>query len=282
MSQFPKQQGHHGTRLYITPESETVSKKGFVAGGEASVGNKGGSVVLPGNPAVVAFFDDFLGDVIADEWYSAEGDTGHATVAVQAVTNGVARMHLSSTATKAPASYCVLNHGLFTQWKANQGNLRIAARLKVDNTDGANVFIGFSDTGADQMVGYDTGDSTAAPLFNASNAVGWLFSGGDGSPSTVWRGVACNADTVKTPVDGVAPTNNVYSVLEIELSDTGAGGDGKVAKFWQDGVLKGSITSPVLATRAMTPVLSAFSSEDTGTVVDLDWINLSANRDSGE
>ena len=281
MSQFPKQQGHYGRKLYITPDDVTVSKKGFVAGGEMSIGNKGGSIVLPGNPGVVALFDDFLGDVIADQWNAAEGDTGHDTIAVQAVTNGVARMHLSSSATKDVTAYCVLNHGLFPQWKADQGNLRIGARLKIDNTDGANVFIGFTDTGAAEMPVYDTGDDGAVPLANASNAVGWLFSGGDASPSTVWRGVAVNADTVATPVDGAAPTNNVYSVLEIELSDTGAGGDGKVAKFYQDGVCKGSITSPVLATRAMTPVLAAFSSEDTGTVIDLDWINPSANRDSG-
>lgn len=282
MSQFPKQQGHYGRRLYITPENETVSQKGFVAGGELSLGNKGGSVVLPGNPAVVALFDDFLGDVIADQWNTAEGDTGHDVVAVQAATNGIARLHMSSTAAKAPASYCILNHGLFPQWKADQGNLRIAARVKISNEDGANVFVGFADTGVAQMPIYDTGDDGALPLANASNAVGWLYSGGDASPSTVWRGVACNADTVATPIDGAAPTNNVYTVLEVELGDTGAGGDGKVAKFYQDGALKGTITSPVLATRAMTPVCAAFASEDTGNVVDVDWINLSANRDTGE
>lgn len=282
MSQFPKQQGHYGRRLYITPENETVAQKGFVAGGELSVGNKGGSIVLPGNPAVVAYFDDFLGDLIADEWNTAEGDTGHNAIAVQAVTNGVARMHLSSTAAKTAAAYSVLNHGLFPQWKANQGNLRMSARLKIDNEDGANVFVGFADTGAAQMAIRDTGDDGGLPLAAASNLVGWLYSGGDGSPSTAWRGVTCNADTVATPISGDDPTNNVYTVLEFELSDTGAGGDGKVAKFYQDGVLKGAISDPVLATRAMVPVLSAFASEDTGNVIDLDFINCSANRDSGE
>lgn len=282
MSQFPKQQGHYGRRLYITPENETVAQKGFVAGGELSVGNKGGSVVLPGNPAVVAFFDDFLGDVIADQWNQASGDTGHTTIAVQAATNGIARMHLSSTAAKTAAAYSVLNHGLFPQWKAKQGNLRMSVRVKIDNEDGANVFIGFADTGAAQMVIRDTGDDGLVPLSAASNCVGWLYSGGDGSPSGAWRGVACNADTVATPISGAAPVNNVYTVLEFELGDTGAGGDGKVARFFQDGVFKGSITSPVLATRVMTPVVSAFASEDTGNLVDIDYINFSANRDSGD
>lgn len=282
MSQYPKQQGHYGRRLYITPENETVAQKGFVAGGELSVGNKGGSVVLPGNPAVVAFFDDFLGDLIADEWNAAEGDTGHNAIAVQPLSNGVLRMHMSSTAAKTVAAYNVLNHGLFPQWKAKQGNLRMSARVKLSNEDGANVFIGFADTGAALMVIRDTGSNTGVPLSAVSNCVGWLYSGGDASPSGAWRGVACNTDTVATPVAGVAPTNNVYDVLEFEIGDTGAGGDGKIARFYQNGVLKGSITSPVLATRVMTPVVSAFSSEDTGNLVDIDFINFSANRDTGD
>lgn len=277
---FPKQVSLHGQRAYITPNDETVARKGFVAGGERSIGRQGGNVVLPGNPATVAFFDDFLGDLIADEWNYAEGDTGHNAAAVQAATNGIVRLHLSSTA-KTPAAVAVLNHSL-PQWKANQGDLRVAARVKINNEDGANVFIGLTDTGAAVMPIYDTGDDGGVPLANASNAVGFLYSGGDASPSTAWRGVAVNADTVATPVDGSAPTNNTYDVFEIAIGDTGSGGDGDVAHFYMNGVSIGSIASPILATRALTPVLAAFASEDTGNLVDMDWINVSAARDTGE
>jgi hypothetical protein len=279
MSHFTKQVSVHGQRAYITPDDILVGKAAIAAGGERSVGRQGGNVILPGSPAHVAMFDDFLGDLIADEWNTAEGDTGHDAVGVRAQTNGVARLHMSSTAAKTPAAYIILNTGLFPQWKANQGKLRIAGRLKVGQTTltGANVFFGFADTGAAQMPIYDTGGGSGTPLSNASNAVGWLLSRGAASPSTVWRGVAVNADTDKTPISGAAPTVNVYDVLEIHIEDTG-----NRAYFYQNGVLKGSIDSPVLSTRNMVPVLAAFSSESTGNVVDLDWINVSALRDTGE
>ena len=281
MARFTKRHSIHGQEVYDTTDNELVAKGGFVAGGQKSIGRQGGNIAFSA-PDKVSFFDDFLGDVIADQWNSAEGDTGHDTVAVQAVTNGVARMHLSSSAAKTAASYAVLNHGLFPQWKANQGDLRMAARIKINDEDGANVFIGFADTGAAQMPIRDTGDDGGVPLAAASNCVGFLYSGGDGSPSTAWRGVACNADTVATPISGDAPTNNVYDVLEIIFGDTGGGGDGDVAYFRQNGVLKGSISNPIVTTRAMVPVVAAFASEDTGNVVDVDYINISARRDTGE
>jgi len=281
MTRFTKRHSIHGQEVYDTTDDQLVAKGGFVAGGQKSVGNKGGNIVLPGAPDTVAYFDDFLGDLIADEWNYAEADTGHDAAAVRAQTNGVVRLHLSSSAAKTSAASAVLNHGLFPQWKANQGNLRMTARLKINDLTGANVFIGFADTGATQMPVYDTG-ATAGQISPASNAVGFLYSGGAGTPSTAWRGVAVNVDTDKTAVAGAAPTANTYDVLEIILGDTGSGNDGDIAYFRQNGVLKGSIKNPVLSTRAMVPVLAAFASEDTGNQVDLDYINISAGRDTGE
>jgi hypothetical protein len=284
MSQFPKQQGHYGRRLYITPENETVAQKGFVAGGDLSVGNKGGSVVLPGNPAVVAVFDDFLGDLVGDEWNFDENDTGAVDIsgAVAAGTNGIFRLAFVANSAPTPLNHGLINTGLFPQWKAKQGNLRFAARIKIDDLTGANVFAGFADTGAGQQPLYDTGDDAGVPLALSSSAVGFLYSGGAGSPSTAWRGVAVNADTVATPIAGADPTDNVYTVLEIEFGDTGAGGDGKIARFWQDGVLKGAISNPVPAARAMVPVVSAFKSESNAVNVDIDYLNISGNRDTGD
>lgn len=285
MSRFTKRHSVHGQEVYDTTDSEFVAKGGFVAGGEKSIGRQGGNIVLPGNPGTVAYFDDFLGDLIADEWNYAESDTGHDAAAVRAQTNGVVRLHLSSTAPKTPAARAVLNHGLFPQWKADQGDLRMSARLKINDLTGANVFIGFADTGAAIMPLYDTGGNSGngVPLAQASNAVGFLYSGGAASPSTAWRGVAVNADTVATsPVSGDAPTANTYDALELIFGDTGSGNDGDIVYFRQGGALKGSIKNPVLSTRAMVPVLAAFASEDTGNVIDLDYVNPSARRDTGE
>jgi hypothetical protein len=275
MSHFMKQVSLHGQRAYLTARDILVGRAAIAAGGERSVGRQGGNIILPGSPAYVADWDEFLGDVLDDRWSFTGADTG-AGGSVRPFTNGVFRMALSATSAKTPAGAAVLNTGLFPQWKANQGQLRLAARLKIDSLTGANVFIGFADTGARQMAVYDTGGGILSP---ASNAVGLLFGGGAAlAPANqVWRGVAVNTDVDATPVSGTAPVANTYDVLEVALNDAG-----NVATFYQNGASIGRIQSPVLATRGMVPVLSAFASEAGANNIDLDWINVSALRDTGE
>jgi hypothetical protein len=284
MARLTKRHSIHGQDVYDTNENALVARGGFVAGGQKSIGNKGGNIVLPGNPARPAVFDDFLGDLVDDSWNFAENDTGAADISgvVAAGTNGIFRLAFVANSAPIPLNHGLINTGLFPQWKAKQGNLRFAARIKIDDLTGANVFAGFADTGASQMPMYDTGDDAGVPVALSSSAVGFLYAGGAGSPSTAWRGVAVNADTVATPVAGATPTDNVYEVLEIEFGDTGSGGDGDVAYFYQGGILKGSITNPVPTGRAMVPVISAFKSESNAVNVDIDWINVSAARDSGD
>lgn len=272
MSRFNKQRPLHGQSVYVTQDDMLVAKA-IGAGGERSVGRQGGNVLLPGSPMYTAMFDDFHGDLVGDQWNYAESDTGHAGTVVPA-TNGIFRLALSATATKAPSASAVLNTGLFPQWKANQGGLRIAARLKISALTGANVFVGLSDTGATQMPIYDTGGGILSP---ASNAVGFLFSGGAASPSSVWRGVAVNTDVDRTPVSGQAPVANTYDVLEIEINDTG-----NLATFYQNGKSVGQVESPLLSTRGLVPVVAGFASEAGAVDIDLDWINVSALRDTGE
>lgn len=286
MARFTKRRSIHGQDIYDTTDNQLVAKGGFVAGGQKSIGNKGGNVVLPGAPGSVAVFDDFLGDLVDDSWAFQENDTGATDISgvVVAGTNGIFRLAFTANSAPIPANHGLINTGLFPQWKAKQGNLRFAARIKIDDLTGANVFAGFADTGASQQPLYDTGGNSAngVPLALSSSAVGFLYSGGAAAPSQRWRGVAVNADTVATPIDGDSGTDNVYTVLEIELGDTGNGGDGDIAYFKQDGVLKGSISSPIPATRAMVPVISAFKSEANALNVDIDYINVSATRDTGD
>lgn len=275
---FPKQVSQHGQRLYLTHDDELVAKGAFVAGGERSIGRQGGNIVLPGAPGIVAQFDDFVGDLVGDEWNYAEGDTGNSG-GIAAATNGVYRLTISATAATAPTGYAALNGGLLPQWKAKQGGLRMSARVKISALNGGNnVFVGFTDTGAGEMPIYDTGGGI---ISTATNAVGFVY-GGAASAASGWTGVGVNADTDGTSVAGDAPTANTYDVLEVALGDTGTGSDGDVAYFYQNGVLKGSMSSPVLATRALVPVVAAFAKDTGGWTVDIDYLNPSANRDTGD
>lgn len=277
MSNFPKQVSLHGQRAYMTPDDELVAKGAFVAGGERSVGRQGGSIVLPGSPATVAFFDDFLGDVVADQWNAVEGDTGNSQGLI-AGTGGVYQLLTSATAATAPTGYVGVTGGILPQWKANQGKLRMAARIKISALNGGNnVFVGLTDTGTGEMPAYDTGGGL---ITAATNAVGFVY-GGAASAATGWAGVGVKAGTDGTTVTGDAPTANTYDVLELRIGDTGTGGDGDVAYFYVNGELQGSMTSPITATRALTPSITAFCKDTGGWSVDIDWVNISANRDTG-
>jgi hypothetical protein len=280
MTRFTKQVSLHGQRAYITTSDQMVAKGGFVAGGERSIGRQGGSIELPGNPARVVVFDDFLGDLVGDEWNYAETDTGaNASGTVVAGTNGIFRIAAAATVVKTAAGNNAQINGGLPQWKPDQGRMRVGARLRISALTGANVFVGFADTGAALMPVYDTGGGIISTV---SNAVGWLYSGGAASPSTVWRGVKVNADSVgSSTVTGDAPTANLYDVLEVELGDTGSKPGGDIAYFYQNGVLKGSLANPVLQTRAHTPTVAEFVSETTAFNVDVDWINVGADRDTG-
>lgn len=270
MSSQDKQVGLHGARVYLTPDDVLVAKSGFASGGEQSQGNLGGSIVLPGSPKHVAVFDDFLGDVVADQWNYAEGDTGNNAGLING-TSGVYRMTLSTSAAFAPASVASLNGGVLLQWKRNVGKLRMAARVKASSYAGVNIFVGLTDTGAAEMPYYDTG-ATAGPISTATNAVGWIY-GSDGD--AVWTGVGVNAGTDATSVAGAAPTTNVYDVLELAWNDTGD------VYFYQNGVLKGSMSAAVAGTRWLTPAVAAFAKDTGGQSIDIDYINVSANRDTG-
>ena len=277
MSSFPKQVSLHGQRVYVTPDDKIVSKSAFVAGGERSHGRRGGNIVLPGSPDTVAQFDDFLGDLVADEWAYLEADTG-GTGAIIAGGGGVFRLTPSATSATTPQGAVALNGGLLGQWKAEQGNLRMAARVRISALNGSqNVFVGFTDSGGLEMPFYDTGGGL---ISNATDGVGFMY-GGSGSTGTTWQGVGVKADTDATAVACDAPSAGLWDVLEVRVGDTGNGADGDKAYFYQNGVLKGSMVSPLTGSTALIPSVYTFA-RDTGAFnVDVDYINVSANRDTG-
>lgn len=275
MSKITKQVSFHGNRDYLSVDNTHIAKGGFAAGGEISTGNKGGTIVLPG-PGTVAIFDDFLGDVVADEWNYAEGDTGYLGGVVANATGGVYRITTSTTAAGAPASVAALNGGVVYNWKPNQGNLHMVARVKLSALNGGhNVFVGLTDTGVAEMPLHDTGAPTL--ISTATNAVGWLIGGAAASITAgKWTGVGVNADTNASTVTGDTPTANVYDVLEIWGNEAG-----DAFEFYQNGVKKGALSSPVLSTRALVPTVAGFARDTGGWTIDTDYLNVSANRDTG-
>ena len=286
MSRHHKSQvSMHGLKTYIDRLSNYVAQGAFVSGGEKSVGRQGGSIVLPGSPGVVAVFDDFLGHLAdtggLDGWELVNGDADTGVsggIAFTSAVNGVIRLNGIATMQPAPAHNLGLSTNAIKNWKANQGNLRFAARVKLPSLATANVFLGFSDSGGADMPAYDTGTNAAIGfLSNMTEGAGFMF--GPGGSSTAWRPVATKGDADQVAAGGTSysPTANVYDVLEIEFSSD----SGQRVDFFINGNFAGKIDNPLDAAVALAPGAWMFSNDTGTTQLDIDWINVSANRDSG-
>lgn len=289
-----RQKSIHGRKLYITPDDQVVAKNSYVTGGDGKP-----SIVLPGSPDTTVIFDDFHGDLLSDEWNIIDGDTGGtASSVVVAGTNGILRLDLGSSPYADTGKGQGINSAL--SWKGNQGSgptdtkngLRFGARLKMsgynDTGRRLNVFAGFTDqvTGVESPI-HDSGSGIET---NASNAVGFFYGSG---ADTGWSAMAVNgnADLAVVSLDttrqalrgGAGSTNNsnVYDTLEFVVHH-GSGDTGGTATFYVNGISKGSISAPIAMNIALTPVIYAWA-QDTGggQVVDIDWINISAPRDTG-
>lgn len=284
----------HGPKQGITLQDETLAQGGFVAGG-----NDAPAIVLPGNPKFVALFDDFLGDLVADEWAAVEGSDTGTNQGLVTGTGGVFRITDSLTVSgTAPAVRLgALTQGLFKNWKADMGKgsmktdrrLRLSARVKLEtvtrtaDAGRTHAFIGFSDSGGGEFPAWDTG---AGVISAAADLVGFLFSpGGD----TGWSLVAAKSvagdsgDQLVVAGASYGPSTNTYTTLEVEirsgLSDTGG-----TAHFWIDGKKVGTISSPLASNVALTPWIGA-AGQDTGDQAgkffDIDYVAVSGARDTG-
>lgn len=255
-----------GRHLGITRDYQLVSRGGVVSGGYDRP-----SIVFPG-PDTVAIYDDFLGDLVADEWNAATGsDTGsHKSAAITAATNGVLRV--TSGAAYADSGAGISLNGELN-WKANQGRLRCAARIKIPTITTISAFVGFTDTKAQEPpIFEDTG--TAAQVSNASDAVGFLFD--TANSHTTFQLVAVAGNTDATPVDlATGPTANVYEELEVLLDASGN------ATFLRNGNEVGYIASAVTPTVALTPVVAVYPHATSARSIDVDYHNTSAARDTG-
>ena len=283
-----KQVSLHGKRAYLTPDDQIVAKNGFAAGGDGKP-----AIVLPGSPDTTAIFDDFYAGVGADltgdtgtagqYFITRKGDTG-TTGLITAGANGVFRFTPTQTATTPGVAGTTFGFvGPQLSWKPNQGpgafsgRLRFGARIKKSVYTGGEhgVFVGFTDTTAAEMPVYDTGGSADGAAATNAFGIGWNL-----ATDTGWVGFAVDGDTLQqVQLTTVAPTANTYVTLEAELHRSNSDTGGTVT-FYVDGVAKGTISDPCNVTTALTPCVYGY---DTGgaSVLDIDWFNVSAPRDTG-
>jgi hypothetical protein len=228
--------------------------------------------IVAGRSLVIEDFDDFLGDVIADQWAVNKGsDGGAANFAVTTSSlGGVVRATTGAGAGASMAANGVLLEK-YLGWKANMGNLSMEARLKMSAISTIAVFVGFTDQVGTLEMPIGSAASAETITTVATDAVGLFF---DTSMTTDnWWAAGVKNDVDATHANtGKAPVADTWAVYKIEVDKSGN------AVFYIDGRKVAVVNAAVTATVALTPVIAAFRRAASSATVDVDYVHILASR----
>lgn len=224
---------------------------------------------------VVTFFDDFLGDVIADQWIGLVGsDAQCVTPTINSSTttgiNGVVRLTAGDDAAATMAvNGCQISTN--RQFTAGNGGLVAEFRVLLSSVSSVAVFVGFTDVSTLEMPANSSGSGDGITT-NATDAVGFMF---DTAMTTDnWWAVGVKNDTDATAQNtGIAPVVNVAQILRIEVDAN------ERATFYINGAKVGAeMLGAVTNTVALTPTVAVFSRTTATKLVDVDYISARKNR----
>ena len=266
----------HGKLLGLDAKGRLICPKGVIAGED-------GNQISERSPTRVSFFDDFLGDVIADQCNFVEGSdsaTSDAAILAGGI-GGVVRFTTGDvtgvTAGNVASNAEQLNYAL--QWQASNGDLVFQARVKLSSITTSFAFLGFTDLATAELPieGSGTADGITT---NATDACGFLFD--VRMTNKKWWLVGVAADTDATAQNsGVAPVADKYQTFRVELSVPPGGATNATAKFYINGVQVGTAMSNALVSATdLTPtvVISKAFADTTSITADLDYIHVAMDR----
>ncbi len=255
----------HGRQVGIDHDNRLLVPNGIV------IGEHGSQFVLP-SPGVVSVFDDFVGDVVADQWNFVEG-TDSATSAAAILSGGIGgvlRLTTGDAGTGYAADAEQMNSAL--QWQASNGGLFIEARLKLSAITTCYAFIGFTDTLSLEAPIVSAGSGNTLTT-NASDAVGFMFDTNMTNDTWWLTGVAGDTDATAQNT-GYAPVADTYAKFRIEISADG------VATFFYNGLQVGTAMTGALTPAAdLTPIITVSKlSVAASMTMDIDYIAVGMNR----
>ena len=220
-------------------------------------------VLLGGFPTErVSYADDFLGDLIADEW-AADISTG-ATVAINSQAGGAVRL----TTDTDDDDHATL--ALSLSWTPGNGEIVFSARVKsVTATTVRAIEIGVSDA-LSETNGLAFSDH-ATPTAVANDAV--IFGFDTDASMTTWAANSVKAAGTPqvTLTTGLAPSTT-YQKLTIRISALGA------ARFYINNVLVATHANAVATTALLTPWFSLKSLSGAAKSIDADYIQIMGTR----
>jgi hypothetical protein len=224
------------------------------------------------NDTGLKMHDDFLGDVIADQWGTQVGSDPQCAAAatLAGAFGGQIRMTTGDDATGDMATNGTQLESALN-WNPIGGGLAIEFRIKVNAITNVAMFLGFTDQVGTLEMPFTLGASDALTS-NATNAVGVLFD--TGADTDNWWLVGVKADSDATHQNSaVAPTAATFETWRVEVTSAGA------ASFYRNGAVIGSaMSNAITANVALTPVIAAFSRAAASRNVEIDYIHVECNR----
>lgn len=234
--------------------------------------NLPGKKTCDNNYKTVAIFDDFLGDVVADQWNFVEG-TDSATSAAAVLAGGIGgllRFTTGDAGTGEAADMEQMNH--YLNWQASNGGLVFEARIKLSAITTCYAFLGFTDTVSFEapIVSAASADTLTS---NATDAVGFMFDTRMSTDNWWAVGVATDVDATAQNL-GVAPVADTFATFRIEVAADGS------AKFFYNGLPIGSTMAGAVTPAAdLTPTVAVSKTSVAASMTaDLDYIHVAMTR----
>lgn len=254
-----------GRKVGTDVNGKLVSKKGFRSG------ENGKQIDLPSVNRVV-FFDDFLGDVIADQWNAVEGtDSATSDAAILAGgIGGVLRLTTGDAGTGLAADMEQLTQAL--QWQASNGDLVFQTRFKLSAITTCYVFVGFTDlvTLEGPIISAASANTITT---NATDAVGFMFDTRMSTDNWWLVGVANDVDATHQDT-GYAPVADDYATFRIEVTSAGK------ANFFYNGLPVGTTMSGAVTPGTdLTPTLAVSKTSVAASMtMDVDYVHIAMDR----
>lgn len=228
------------------------------------------------SPSHVVLFDDFLGDVLADQWNAVEG-TDSATSSAAVVSGGIGgilRLTTGDAGTGLAADMEQVTSEL--NWRAANGSLVAETRVKLSAIADAYFFFGFTDVGTLEgpVVSAASDDDLTS---NASNAVGFMFDTRMATDNLWAVGVKADTDATGQDLDTAFVADDFVS-LRVEVASDGS------AAFFINGVQVGDVMEDaVTTTTALTPTINLSKVTGASSITaDVDYVYVAMARAANE